>query len=102
LIAAPVFLATKLEAFSGRGNNDYLFSHDLGDFLAVVDGRDSLIDECRRSPEALQRNLSESVSRLLATPQFREALAGHLPGDAASQARLPELIEKLSGLAGLI
>lgn len=39
LVAAPVFLATKLEAFSGRGNSDYLFSHDLGDFLAVIDGR---------------------------------------------------------------
>ena len=31
LIAAPVFLATKLEAFDGRGNSDFLFSHDLED-----------------------------------------------------------------------
>ena len=36
LIAAPVFLATKLEAFDGRGNGDFLFSHDLGDLLSIV------------------------------------------------------------------
>lgn len=54
LVAAPVFLATKLEAFSGRGRGDYLFSHDLGDFLAVIDGRDSLVDECRSSRAELR------------------------------------------------
>jgi hypothetical protein len=30
---------------------------------------------------------------------FLDALAGHLPGDAASQARLPELIRRLRALA---
>ncbi|MGH8371985.1 MAG: hypothetical protein ACRETO_04550, partial [Gammaproteobacteria bacterium] len=39
LIAAPVFVATKLEAFHGRGNRDYLASHDLEDILTVVDSR---------------------------------------------------------------
>ncbi|MHB1075883.1 hypothetical protein [Thiobacillus sp.] len=49
LVAAPVFLATKLEAFSGRGRGDYLFSHDLGDFLSVIDGRDRRmpLKQCR-------------------------------------------------------
>ena len=99
LIAAPVFLATKLEAFSGRGNNDYLFSHDLGDFLPVIDGRDSLIDECRASSEELKIYLGERVTKLLATPAFIEALPGHLPGDSASQQRLPDLVDKLRAIA---
>jgi hypothetical protein len=99
LVAAPVFLATKLEAFSGRGNNDYLFSHDLGDFLAVIDGRDSLIDECRASSEELKTYLGERVAGLLATPAFIEALPGHLPGDSASQQRLPDLEDKLRAIA---
>ncbi len=99
LVAAPVFLATKLEAFSGRGNNDYLFSHDLGDFLAVIDGRDSLIDECRASSEELKTYPGERVAGLLATPAFIEALPGHLPGDSASQQRLPDLEDKLRAIA---
>jgi hypothetical protein len=29
IVTAPVVLATKLEAFRGRGRGDYLISHDL-------------------------------------------------------------------------
>ncbi len=30
IVTAPVFLATKLEAFRGRGQGNFLFSHDPG------------------------------------------------------------------------
>ena len=50
MVTAPVFLATKLEAFRGRGQGDFLFSHDLEDLMAVVDGRAALVEECRLSP----------------------------------------------------
>src|SRR5262249_42054633 len=39
IATAPYFLATKIEAFKGRGKNDYLASHDLEDLVAVIDGR---------------------------------------------------------------
>ena len=71
-----IFIATKLEAFAGRGNNDYLFSHDLGDLLAVIDGRDVLIDECRRSTPELKNYLRERISGLLATAAFLECVTG--------------------------
>ncbi len=45
--------------------------------------------------------LCDRFARLMATPPFMEALAGHLPGDAASQERLPELELKLRALAQL-
>jgi len=98
---APAFLATKLEAFDGRGQGDFLFSHDLGDLLAVVDGRDTLVDKCRASAPELQAYLGERFSGLLVMPAFIEALAGHLPGDAASQERLPDIEAKLRQIAEL-
>lgn len=101
VIAAPAFMATKLEAFASRGNSDYLFSHDLGDLLAVVDGRETLLEECRRSAPELKEYLRDRVSALLATPAFLEALPGHLPGDFASQARVPDVEEKLKQIAKL-
>lgn len=101
LIAAPLFLATKLEAFDGRGAGDYLFSHDLGDLLAVIDGRDTLRDECRTSPPELRAYLAARFQGLLAQPAFMDALPGHLPGDRASQERLPDLLTKLNAIAGL-
>jgi len=39
VITAIYFLATKLEAFRGRGNDDHRGSHDLEDVIAVIDGR---------------------------------------------------------------
>lgn len=101
LVTAPVFVATKFEAFADRGKGDYLFSHDLGDLISVIDGRDELLEECRRLDDELKRYLRDEADRLLATPEFLEALPGHLPGDAASQARLPDLIEKLGLLTKL-
>lgn len=101
LVTAPVFLATKLEAFDGRGKGDFLSSHDLEDLLAVVDGRASLLDECRASPPELRGYLATRFGALLATRAFVDALTGHLPGDVASQERLPELKEKLRLIAGL-
>ena len=101
LIPAPVFVATKLEAFAGRGEGDYLASHDLEDLLAVVDGRASLVNECRASPAELRAYLAQRFGALLATPAFVDALSGHLPGDAASQERLPELLDKLRLIADL-
>lgn len=43
VISAPFFLGTKMEAFRGRGRMDYLASHDLEDFIAVVEGRSTLL-----------------------------------------------------------
>jgi predicted nucleotidyltransferase len=44
-INAPYFLGTKLEHFADRGKRDYLASHDLEDFIAVVDSRSALMTE---------------------------------------------------------
>lgn len=101
LVAAPVFVATKLEAFAGRGRGEFLLSHDLEDLLAVIDGRASLVDEGRACAPELRSYLGGRFSELLATGAFVEALAGHLPGDAASQERLPELLDKLRQIAEL-
>lgn len=102
MVQAPVFVATKLEAFHGRGRNDHLFSHDLGDLISVIDGRDTLLQECAQAPEVLQSYLAVQMQRLLATRAFTDALPGHLPADAASQARLPDLVTKLRQIGQLI
>ena len=91
LITAPAFIATKLEAFKGRGNSDYLASHDMEDVVTVIDGRATLLDEIMRSDPTLREYLVAEFSALLGNPKFIEALSGHLPGDAGSQQRLPRL-----------
>jgi len=98
LITAPVFVASKLEAFHGRGNRDYLASHDLEDLIAVIDRRAELIDEVGAADTTLSTYLAQEMQNLLSDPDFQLALPGHLPGDAASQARLPELLHRMHQL----
>lgn len=96
LISAPVFVATKLEAFKDRGHDargqpDFLGSHDLEDIITVADRRPELIDECLAAPEELRIYLAREFAALFAHPDFETSVAGHLPGDAASQGRLGKL-----------
>lgn len=98
VVTAPYFLATKIEAFEGRGKGDYLLSHDLEDLISVIDGRPEIIDEVLNSNEALKKYLIEKLEGLLDTPRFIEALPGKLPGDESSQARIPLLMERMKSI----
>ena len=100
-ITAPYFLGTKLEAFHGRGQQDYFASHDLEDLIAVVDGRGALLDEAAAAPETLRKFIGNAVHSLLVEPRFQDALPGYLLPDAASQARIPRLLRRLEDLAKL-
>jgi hypothetical protein len=96
LIAAPVFIATKLEALKDRGKDasgqpDFLGSHDLEDIITVADRRPELIDECRAMPIELREYLAQEFNALFDNADFETTIAGHLPGDAASQIRLGKL-----------
>ena len=101
VITAPVFLATKLEAFKGRGLGDFLFSHDMGDLVSVLDGREAILQECKDSALELRVYLCRCFAEWIATPAFLQSLSGHLPPDAASQERLPDLLQKLQMLASM-
>jgi hypothetical protein len=98
-ITAPLFLATKLEAFKGRGGRDYFASHDLEDLLAVIDGRPELVEEVRAAPNELRSYLALEFGALLRAPRFLDALAGHLLPDAASQSRIPMLLERINWIS---
>lgn len=101
LIDPVHFVATKLEAFLGRGEGDFVMSHDLEDVICVLDGRPELEDEIVKSAQEIRRYVCGRLREVLGDPHFLDALPGHLPGDAGSQARLPMLISKLERLAAL-
>ncbi len=74
IVTAPFFLATKVEAFKGRGKRDFLGSRDLEDLVSVVDGRPALVAEVRREPSELRDYIRREVARLLSTPKFLDSL----------------------------
>jgi hypothetical protein len=101
LISPVAFLATKYVAFHDRGNDDFYGSHDLEDFVTVIDGRDNIVAEIDASPSRIREYVVAAIKELVGKPAFNEALPGHLPGDSASQRRLPSLRAKLTEIAKL-
>ena len=95
LVSAPCFLATKLEAFLGRGHGDFLGSHDLEDAVSLVDGRSDLVGEICASTPDLRDFVADALGQWLKEDGFVASVQGNLPPDSASQARFPTLMEKL-------
>ena len=102
LIAAPVFLATKFEAFADRGKGDFLGSHDLEDIVNVLDGRPELVDEIALSPVELQRYLAERCGALMAIPDFMDALQGMIFPDESLAERVQMLAGRFRQVAQII
>ena len=100
MVTAPYFLATKFEAFDGRGNRDYLMSHDMEDIIALMDGRAEIAEEIIHSRDDLKSYLAHRFANLLEQQRFIDALPGHLPPDAASQRRLPMIMNRIKQIAG--
>jgi hypothetical protein len=100
-VTAVYFCATKLEAFRGRGKNDFLSSHDLEDLIAVVDGRSELVNEVHAAAPDVRFYISSEIKKMLDTQKFVDALPGYLLPDPANQARITLLVQRLKALAGL-
>lgn len=79
-LTPPIFLATKLEAYVGRGENDPLGSHDLEDIINVVDGRPTLLNEVQAAGAEVRSYLSEQFQALLKHPDFENFLYGNVRG----------------------
>ena len=113
VVTTPYFLATKLEAFHGRGGHDYRASHDLEDIITVIDGRPELGAEVRAADAdvrdyiaaqaqallSVRDYIAAQAQALLSTRDFRDALPGHLAPDLASQGRLALVRDRLNELA---
>jgi len=89
VVTAPYFLGTKLG------------SHDLEDFVAVVDGRIELEAEVAVAAADLRAYFADYLGEVLQNRGFIDSLPGHLLGDMASQARLPMITARLNRLAGI-
>lgn len=97
-ISSAYFLATKLEAFQGRGNNDYLSSHDMEDLISVMDGCPIIVNDVKNSDAEVRKYLSIQFSALLNKRSFHDALFGHLNYGLVAEDRVRIVIERMGEL----
>ena len=95
-LTPPLFLATKMEAYGGRGQNDPLGSHDI---INVVDGRPALLDEVQATPNEVRSYLSEQFQALLQHLDFENFLYGNIRGP---DGRVEIVHQRVKALAELV
>ncbi len=102
VVTAPYFLGTKLEAFDGRGQNDFLGSHDLEDIITVIDDRAEIVDEIIQADPVLKNYLAQKFSHFLNKDNFYFSLPGHLANyRSLSDARVQIVLGRLEKIANL-
>jgi hypothetical protein len=99
VVTPALFIATKLEAFHGRGGDDFVASHDLEDIIAVVDGRAEMVGDVAGASADVRAYIGAEIRALLDNRDFTEALAGFLLPDPASQERRSLLEGRLRSLS---
>jgi len=96
VVDAPHFLATKLAAFEGRGEGDFVASPDLEDFVRVVDGRPESVAEVNASSEELRNHLALGVRALLEDRFFVEALPVYFDNEVGRDSIVVERLVRLA------
>lgn len=91
---SPVyFLATKFEAFAGRGKGDY-FSQDMEDIVFVLENRSSIQHEINTADAGLRTYLANKAAETL-NDRFLNVLPGLL-NDSRAASEVEQLLRNLA------
>jgi hypothetical protein len=91
-IPPPFLLATKLEAFEGRGKLDFYESRDFEDVVRLIDGRDELSAEVAAAPKDVRDYISRQLKKLSLSDLFDSGLEGALAAGPEARERVDEVI----------
>lgn len=95
----PVFLATKWEAYLGRGKGDVLGSHDVEDVIALVAGRPQIVAEVAGAPPDLRAYLV-AISRAFLDEDLADyAVQGAVPDAGITPAVLDQVLGRFQAIA---
>ncbi len=77
IFSPPYFIASKLEAFKGRGGNDGRTSTDFEDIIYVLENRTAIWDELKSADQDVKTYLQDEFSNLLSGEHLEEWIDAH-------------------------
>lgn len=98
LVDPVYFVATKLDAYKGRGNNDPLESRDIEDILNLFDGRKALLEEIERAPSDVKQYIAAEIFNLFNEPDFDYAVQAQSGGDKEREELIFERLERVAAI----
>lgn len=101
ILKVPYFLATKFEAFKGRGKEDYMASHDMEDIITILDAssEELLEGELKNFDMDLTNYLKSELSHLMSSQNFKAALPGSVFDRFNAERRAAIIMNRIKNLA---
>lgn len=93
----PLFLATRIEAFRGRGAGDYFASKDMEDIMTLLDGRPEIVEEVAAAEPGLRTFVRDAFAEWLKRRDFADVIAGHLL-DPGGEERADVVFERMTSI----
>lgn len=87
VVSAPIFIATKLEAYRDRGRGDFQASHDIEDIVSVIDGCADITAQISSAPRDVRDFVAGELVSWTRRADWTGLIAGHLPGISLSAGR---------------
>jgi len=95
IFSVPFFLASKIVAFSGRGEGDFMSSHDIEDIVTVFDGDPSIAQKIVEAPISVSEFLTKELGSLLANEDFISSVEGHINDRLNTGKRTAIVLERM-------
>jgi len=99
ILKAPCYLATKFEAFNGRGK-DYRTSHDMEDIIYILDNRINIVNEIKTAPEEIRNFIQSELKKMVDQALLNEVLEAHIH-PLVIEVRHPLVMEKIYQIINL-
>ena len=101
VLAAPYYLATKIEAFEGRGKRDFLCSQDLEDIICLMNGRKEIVEEVKDSSHTLCLFLAKNFREWVLHEDFQNSVEGFLVTENEPSERREMLLQRFHRIADM-
>lgn len=95
IFSLPYFIASKIEAYYGRGQNDFRTSQDIEDVITVLNAQFDL-KGLVTAPATVKSYLKANFSKFLQDRLFIECLSCHMEPGPTATARVKRLINLLT------
>lgn len=99
LFSAVYFVASKIDAYNHRGDEDCRFDNDFSDIVYIIGNRESFLEELKGSKEDVKSFIVEGIRQLL-VKDIEECISALGPdiGGAEGAARTYESMQAIAGL----
>lgn len=98
-IFSPAYLiASKIEAFKGRGKGSFLSSTDIEDIITLFDGRSEITKDLLSAPADVQKELKKELSTLVKSSDFLDAMEGHIADRQNTAGRKKIVLQRIQDL----